>query len=153
MLIPLLDQLKADKLYRKWMAKNPKLTVVANGQPWVVYVQKEVDGGWARKLFPKYREAYAFMKRRIHDFPDLTINSRRQPFKPPIIIGPKGKPVYRLPQLLIAPDVAHQWCPYCRRLSIFKCFSKHHAFPGLTIRYIDRCVICGIPKSQIKRYV
>lgn len=151
MLIPLSEQLKSDKLFRKWMAKTPKLTTHGATDPWAIYIQRDVDGGWARKLFQEYRDAYSFIARRINDFPDLTLNCRRQSFKPPIIIGPKGRPVYRLPQLRVAPDFPHQWCPYCRRLSIFKPFSKHHAM-SVQLRYIDRCMICGIARSSIRNY-
>lgn len=151
MLIPLKEQLR-DPIFRRWMTKTPRLRNIGSSEPWCVFVQKSVEGGWARKLFPEYREAYRFIAARINDFPDLTLNSRRQLFKPPIIIGDKGKPVYRLPQLKLAPDAPHQWCPYCRRLSIFKPFARHHALPGMLLRYIPRCMICGIPQQSIRRY-
>jgi hypothetical protein len=151
MLIPLKQQLK-DPLFRKWMMKIPKIKVAGSSEPWCVYVQKSVDGAWARKLFPEYRDAYRFVALHINDFPDLTLNSRRQLFKPPIIIGPKGKLIYHLPNLPYAPDDPHRWCPYCRRLTMFKPFAKHHALNGMLLRYIERCVICGIPSQAIRRY-
>lgn len=152
MLIPLKEQLR-DRLFRKWMAKEPQLKVVGRTAPWVVYVQRDVDNSWARKLFLEYREAYQWVAAHLHDFPDLTLNCKRQSFKPPIIIGDKDKPVYRLPELKFVPDFPHIWCPYCRRLSIFKSFSRHHAINTRAyLRYIDRCMICGIPLSFVKRY-
>lgn len=152
MLIPLKQQLLDDKIFRKWMARKPKIKTVGFTEPWCVYVQKEVDGGWARKLFQEYKEAYQFIAAHINDFSDLTLNSRRQLYQPPVVIGHKGKPVYRLPQLRMMPDAPHQWCPYCRRLSIFKPFARHHALPGMILRYIPRCMICGIPQQGIRRY-
>lgn len=160
MLIPLREQLR-DPVFRKWMAKPPKLKVVGANKPWIVYVQKEVDGGWALRRFQEYGDAYRFIAARINDFPDLTLNCGRQQFKPPIIVGDSGKLVYRLPQLQVPPDVPHIWCPYCRRLSIFKSFSRHHAlriigrsgkWQSFPIRYIDRCMICGNALQSIKRY-
>lgn len=162
MLIPLREQLR-DKVFRKWMKKPPPLRVVgACNLPWVVYVQRDVDAlRWAARRFQEYGDAYRFVAARLHDFPDITLSCGRQQFKPPIIIGDAGKLAYRLPQLRVAPDVPHIWCPYCRRLSIFKRFSRHHAlrivgrdgkWTTFPLRYIERCMICGNALQSIRRY-
>lgn len=149
MLVPLREQLK-DKTFRKWMVKVPTIRVVGNQQPWKVVVQRELEGGWGQKRFWTYPVAYDWVREHLKDFYDLTLHCQRQTFQPPVVVGSNGKLRYRLPDL--PSDDPHYWCPYCRRMSEFKTFARHHNLPGIRLYDDPRCVICGIRKKAIRRY-
>lgn len=147
--ITLQEQLK-DPLFRKWMTKVPTLTVIGTRDPWWVYVQREVDGPWARAGFPRYGDAYRFLVSRLKTSADLALNCSRQEFKPPIV-KVQGKRRYHLPGPW-APS-GGQWCGHCRRLVEFKFFSRHHALRGINVDpSARRCVICGVRQNSIRRY-
>lgn len=158
-----LNELLEDKTYREFFLTKPTLAAIPRtAEPWRVYIQTEVDGRWGRKDFWKYGEAFKFLKPRLYDIHDATIQSRGVAFQPPhriVAITRGGKRVmvraadgHLYPKTKIVPwkpklpadEVPHEWCPYCRRPVIIAWFSKHHSFKG---RVFDpglrRCIICG----------
>lgn len=157
-----LRELLADKIYKEFFTTPPEMPVipVPELQRWRVYVQRETGGKWAKKDFVRYRDAFKFLKPRLREVHDATIQSRGIAFPPParvvkirkngqLLRDDKGKLILRRivwQPILPEAEEPHRWCPYCRRPTVFGWFSKHHAFPpGFEFDLaIQRCTICGI---------
>jgi hypothetical protein len=153
----------------------------AGAKPWRVYVQREANGKWARKDFATYPEAANFALRLMRDGVwDFTVHAKHASFKPPgrwVNLTKNGKPVYLTKgegknkvyvlrdgkkvrkQKFVAMHMppGHEWCPHCRRPTVFRWFRKHHAFtPREGSEFVQvcdpsplRCTICGIRESSI----
>lgn len=160
-MIPMSELLK-DPAYKKFLLSKPKVPrhqKTMGGTPWVVYVQKEIDGSWGKKEFPKYSDAFKFfkawLKKGAHD---LAINNRRFGFDPPLRFARiKGKYVkgtdgvtrqatkavpWKVPARLAADQPDHHWCKYCRRPTVFKFYASHKRL-GQCDPSVPRCCICG----------
>lgn len=159
-----MSELVKDPTYKRFLQTKPKLPPIANNKhlqnrpPWVVYVQVKVDGPWGKKEFWKYTKAFDFLKRCLKaNVHDATINNRRVPTDPPMrlvrikgryVVGSDGvrrqatTPMPWKPRLS-GDDVGHQWCPYCRRPTVFKFYSKHKALKEYCDPSVRRCCICG----------
>lgn len=165
-----LQELLEDERYRQYFCKVPRSPNFHNGHKnWRVFVQREIDGPWAKRDFEKYAEAFRFTKKWLPKCHDAAIQSRARQYKPPMrfvalkkngqplfIIGSDGvkrrktKMVLWQPRLL-PEDEHHEWCPYCRRPTVRAWFSKHHNFPdGIRNNGELRCVICGAPDGLIR---
>jgi hypothetical protein len=148
--------------------------------PWRVYVLLPAKKGqkgepdkrerWARKDFRTYKEAYHWIVEggRYKEWLDFALHSRRMMFPPPtrvVKISKGGRPVMvkgadgvsrqmtRLVPMRMPPS--HEWCPYCRRPTVFGWFSRHHAFPDKPGAVKPdtgqrRCTICGISERGVK---
>lgn len=160
-----MSELLEDKVFREFMLTAPKTPKVARHESlapmWWVYVQKTADSRWRRKGFKKYKKAYKFMKLALESgYHDASITNRRIDFDPPkrwvriknkFVVGSDGvrrqakKQVDWRPKL--PPDeTEHHWCRFCRRPTVFKHYSKHHALPsfGNSLSWdVRRCCICG----------
>lgn len=167
-----IHELLEDKAYKEFFLRRPAMPRVYGEQgklPWRVYVQREADGRWAKKDLPTYREAFEFFKKWRDNMHDGAIASRPVAFAPPNkLVRVKGKyqvgsdgvnrqvtiPVIWKPKLP-AEETFHEWCPYCRRPTIFKWFSSHHAFPkGEAFdTAARRCTICGIREEGLPRLI
>lgn len=171
-----LSELLADKQYREFFVTKPTMPglVHQDMKPWRVYVQRESSGPWAKKEFHTYIEAFRFLKPRLKDIHDGTIQSKGIAWSPPHKVvkvmvrdtrgrkvqkqDDRGKPVYRRlvwQPTLPADEEIHQWCTYCRRPTVFRWFSKHHAFPRgyeFTTPY-QRCAICGASERLVLNHV
>lgn len=160
-----MSELIKDPTYRKFLETAPRTPPItrdarkASSPPWVVYVQREVDGPWGKKEFWKYSEAFHFfklwMRRGAHD---ATINNKRFPTPPPErLVKIKGKYVtgsdgvrrqatkyitWKLPTALAMDQPQHHWCLYCRRPTMFKFFARHKRL-GAVDPTVRRCCICG----------
>lgn len=167
-----MQELIKDKVFREYMRRVPRLGV-HKSDPWVVYIQKEAEGPWARKTMPEYSEAFRlfsrYLKAGVHD---AAIQCRPSAFRPPhrvVNVTRGGKPVmvkingqeiqktasvpWR-PKLGIG-DPHHTWCGYCRRPTVFKWFTKHHALDksmvaGVFDTTVLRCTICGVSESFLR---
>lgn len=163
-MIPMSELIK-DPTYRKFLETQPKTPKISRNQtmqkspPWVVYVQREADGPWAKKECWKYSEAFKvfrhWLKKGAHD---ATINNKRYPTPPPsrlvkikgkFVTGSDGKRrqattyvTWRLPAAMSLDQPTHHWCLYCRRPTVFKYFSKHKRM-GNVDSSVRRCCICG----------
>lgn len=136
--------LKEDTIYKQWFMKPAEITIFHSTPPWRIFVQKEEGGPWARGDAPTYAKAYTAVKLRLPDVHDMTIHSKAQRFRPPVIkVG--GKRVY-----LPMPD-GHDWCELCRRPTVFRYFKKHPSIGAVDPEQL-RCTICGIRKEALKRY-
>lgn len=141
-----LRQLLRDPQYRAWFQKVPTITTVSSAKPWRVLGQREQGGKWGRADMDRYVQAYSAVKLRLPEYYDLTIHSKLQAFKPPVV--ELGKRRSYMP----CPD-GHHWCVYCRRPTVFAYFSRHHAMPGMELAsYELRCSICAARLSGMRRY-
>lgn len=167
------------KEYFRTKIKLPPHLRRAGALPWRVYVQREPDGRWAKKDFATYAEGANFLLRLLKDGAwDGALHCKAASFKPPgrwVNLTKAGKPVYlrdkagalilrdgkkvrkqKFVPMTIPPG--HEWCPNCRRPTVFKWFKKHHAFvqkeAAEFVTVYDpahlRCTICGIRESGIK---
>lgn len=165
-----LHDLLEDKTYKKFFQTVPKMPDVSNrlSPPWRVYIQRDTDGPWARKEFWSYAEAYRWLKPRLSDLHDATIQSKGIAFKPPnkivkvsrggkpvLIVTPNG-PVQKTQLIVWKPrlepeDGIHTWCCYCRRPTIFRWFTKHHNFrKDVFDPTLKRCPICGASELLVR---
>lgn len=141
------DQLK-DPVYRKWFATPPKRREDPSpSAPWFVYVQKKKGGKWRRAEVKTYVEGYKYIARNINKYHDMALCHKRREFQPPVV-RVDGKRKYKLP----GQEHGYYWCPYCRRMTRFRRFAKHHAMPVWASPDDRRCSICGVRFKFIKRY-
>jgi len=141
-----LRELLRDPIYRKWLAKKPKIRVVHSTPPWRLYVQKEQGGKWARVDIPGYAKAYGAVSSKLSEYYDMALSCKPQAFRPPIVRVGKKRYYYPSPP-------GHRWCGYCRRPTIFKRFTKHHAHKGRILPdYEVYCSICGARGAGQKQY-
>lgn len=164
-MIPMSELVK-DPVYKKFLQTKPELPPIVRSKkrqqspPWVVYVQREVEGPWGKKEFWKYSDAFQFLKKclklKVHD---AAINCKRYPSNPPTrfvrikgkyVIGSDGvkrqaTTVVAWKPKLLPEDPDHEWCRYCRRPTEFKYYRRHKALKGAF--HVDpstrRCCICG----------
>lgn len=158
------DLLK-DPVYRKWFGKVPYLPPACRGgKPWYVYIQREEDGKWARGSFETYAAAYKYVAdkgRKSHNF---AIVSKTKTYLPPvyrptvIVKGREEKGAFK--RYWTNYPANHNWCPYCRRPTIFREFVRHHAITpihsALGLSILDpmvRCSICGIRAEGVKQWL
>lgn len=134
-------ELLRDKTFRRYFAKQPRLfrpqridqQLGKDHWPWFIYVQKTEGSRWQRAKVPTYAKAFEHARTMLKDGVwDLAIHSRRASYAPP--------DDYEFAQ-------SHDWCPYCRRPTVFWYFRTHHAlrkFKHYDLSEQPRCTICGI---------
>lgn len=129
-------ELLTDPIYKKYLLTAPKLTVPTEN-PFRVWGLRD-DDKWAGKLFPDYRSGFELVKKMLKDpkYVDVAIICRPKGFGPP--------PGFAVPPLM-------QWCGYCRRPSVFRRSSRHHATRGWPVvdpdTSIRRCYYCASRES------
>lgn len=141
-------ELMQDEVFRKWMAKPPKLQ-----SRWRVFVQKEEGGRWGKADFDTYADAYRFMAKNLKKYHDMSIHCLARLSDPPIVVRKTGRVVKGIPErtrkswmLTTKLDLAgHRWCGLCRRPVKFRYFTRHHAIPSKypINGYEKLCSICG----------
>lgn len=168
-----MSELIKDPAYRKFLTTPPLTPPVSRdkrmcqSKPWVVYVQMESGGPWAKKEFWKYSKAFKFFKYWVitKKCYDATINNKRIAFDPPGRLARiKGKYItgrdgvrrqatkwvtWTLPAALAADQPDHFWCRYCRRPVVFKYYSRHKRL-GPVDPGVSRCCICGASERIAK---
>jgi phage pi2 protein 07 len=134
-------QLK-DPIFAAWMAKTPRKdrNPAENIKNWRVLVQKEKGGRWARAEFYTYDEAYAWVMKNLEKYHDLVLTSKLYPFKPPII---RNKVTNKKHFYYPGTSTGEKWCPFCRRMSKFGWFKKHHNVKAYTCGQTKQCHTCG----------
>jgi len=161
-----LRELVKDSVYRQWLRTEP-----VGGFPdfvkFRIYVQRERGGRWAKKDFDDFKSAYNFLARHLKEWHDAAFVARNHACRPPVVrvpgkvkkkIGKQIKVVPGFVRQYYAPILSidgHQWCPYCRRPTVFDFFSEHHAFFHTNLRPLPfkrRCSVCGIAETAIKTY-
>ena len=180
-MVDLLRENKALKEFFRTRVSLPPHLKKRGSEPWRVYVQMRENGPWAKRDFVSYAEAANFALRLQRKGAwDWTVHCRSASFKPPgrwVNLTKNGKPVYltkgkgkdkeyvlrdgkkvqkqRWVPMHMPPG--HQWCPNCRRPTVFRWFRRHHAFvekPDAEFKVVYdpshlRCTICGIRESSV----
>lgn len=157
------EQIEEYPALREMFTKRPILGGVSVSPPWRVWARRTDGSPWGRKDFETYPEAFAFWKAKRKLWLDVSITCKRQGFDPPgrvVKIVRRGEPVMiKLPGgklrqqtklVPIKPPPGHLWCGWCRRFTVFKYFTRHHAFSKSTLivdSSIRRCCICGISEQ------
>lgn len=144
-----LRQLVGDPIYRQWL-KTPPVGGFPKYTKFKVYVQREKNGPWARRSFDNFRDAYEFLAKHLKKWHDAALVATNYASRPPVV-RVNGKRRYYAPMLEMT---GHDWCPYCRRPTVFGHFSQHHAFPPhlKPLAFKRRCGVCGIADTAIKDY-
>lgn len=154
---PLRKQLQ-NPVFRRWMTINPQWyhpAIPTHGN-WRVYVQPKKKGPWGKvkKDFRKYSEAYKWMMANLHKYHDIAISSKMPQFMPPqeayqVVVLKKVKGRTRRVRVTryrsVLPDAPsnHHWCSFCRRMTKFAYYKKHHAMPSWVLGLEKHCEICG----------
>lgn len=171
-----LPELLKDQVYKRYFLQNPKLPLSVYAgptPPWRVLARLHSrDGKWVSINYEKYVGAFGRIKTalREEDLIDGAIVCRRMQFKPPTrtvrikgkyFTNPAGERVQVTQSVVWKPKLDpvepwHNWCPYCRRPTIFNYFGKHHALPAAKIgKGVDldssvlRCSICGASERLV----
>ena len=148
---PAVDQLTFRELiqykpFRNYLKHPVVATPNMAGNAFRLWVQREEGGGWAKKDYATYAEAYRGLRLRLPNCHDATIGSIITFFRPPKLKTKSGITMLPTPP-------GHRWCCLCRRPTVFDYFSEHHAFPGRFIPSYDiRCGICGHRGVSMPRY-
>lgn len=160
-----MKELLADPVFRKWMTKKP--SPVASKVRWRLYVQREEGGPWAKKDVDSYSQGYRHLATNFKRWHDASLTCLSTETLPPIVRKPamvkikdpqtgKIKQVkgYKRVYHSLVRTTGHRWCGYCRRPTVFRKFSKHHALPTKLVGQLSwetRCTICGIREVSIRR--
>jgi hypothetical protein len=145
---------------RGHVVPHPALTI---GNPWMVLVHTTAGTVRVGKL-PTYDRALDVFHRMLDDAADVTLVSRRVFFAPPghwvarrrkTIVGGETKIITEETWTDSITWPGYDWCPRCRRPSLFRVLPPtHHAFklsPMLTDDDPARCVMCGIRSVALPR--
>ena len=168
-----IHDLLEDSEYKEFLCTIPVLPdhmTLPGKEPWRLLVQLKDDPRWKTKRFATYPQMFKTFKRlrpRIHD---AALNCPSIQFKPPseivtirgaYFINKRGKKLPKTKLVVWKPTMPpgeyeeHHWCPYCRRPTVFKQFTVHHALPmrklgGIPIDpVLDRCSICGASENIV----
>lgn len=140
MALTLRKQLK-DPYFAAWMKKQPRRDTNPPYDNWRVFVQRKKKGPWARKDFHTYAEAYTFVMRNLDRFYDMALASKLYTFKPPMVRSKLTDKVdFRYPVEL---DKGIWWCPFCRRVTRFAWFKRHHNMKPWLCGHTQQCGICA----------
>lgn len=164
---PTMHELLDDPIYRAYVKRVPQTTVkgrplpaLTTGNPWQIWARTN-DGKWKTGQFATYRDAWLIVVKGIRNVnvADVALVSRRVFFGPP---GHWEKYHARNPRTGVSEvyerwvidyhwDTGLEWCPRCRRPSMFRRLNpSHHALrrqPTLTDDDPFRCVFCGIRRA------
>lgn len=142
-----LRELLQDPIFKAWTRKVPELVPTpASSPPWILYVR--MGSCWSSREYETYPLAFNTMAKLLkhRTLDDGAIHSKRQWFKPPIVRKEERRHYWPNPP-------GHLWCGYCRRPTVFACFSKHHAMNGKVFDpYEPRCTTCGFRRESLKLY-
>lgn len=172
-MITIHDLLK-DSQYKEFICKVPKLPphlTQPGKEPWRLMVKLKGEHHWRTKRFATYKEAFSALKKVLPRAADATINCGAMQFDPftrvvrvkgKYFINAKGQKIQKTKLITWMPKMPegefeeHYWCPYCRRPSVFKYFTQHHALPlrrtgGIPIDpAVLRCSICGASENIVR---
>lgn len=138
---PTFQSLVDDPVYRRYVKTVPHLpNNLTGGNPWAVWaitqpIDGYPDGRWRGAMFATYAQAWAATlsaMRNTARYRDVSLVSRRAMFHPPIGF---------------VWDFPYEWCPRCRRPTLYRMMSRHHAVTVLTSDDPYRCYFCGIRRS------
>lgn len=148
-----------DPIYRKWFTKEPYLAPhLGNGKPWWLYLQEQEEGKWRRAALSTYKQGFVWIQKHLKEVYDFSLTSKRRTYLPPVYrpVDDEGNPARDRAYWSNYPSY-HNWCPYCRRPTVFAQFERHHADTEyhryMTDTSEPRCYICGIRASAVKPWM
>lgn len=160
MLPPTLAELLDDPVYRTYMKKPPRLPdTMTFGTPWAVWARTRT-GKWRGGLFETYQQAWPVTIRamRSDKIQDVSLISRRKLFTPPVRIEEYKARLVASQKIVVRtreiPILAHllvwpfEWCPRCRRPTMYELFDKHHAAQIPIDPNAPRCWFCSLRRQQ-----
>jgi hypothetical protein len=145
-------ELLKDPIYKQWVTRVPNVYPGDTVKPlWGVWIQMP-DRKWI-VLHPhpqSYIKTFNSLIRGLKEGAlDGAISSTNRGWMPPRVsrkvAGKRQVSRYNMP-----PE--HQWCPYCRRPTIFGYFTRHHAIPFAVNVEHQRCRICGARTIFVRRF-
>jgi hypothetical protein len=150
-----------DQVFRAWFNRRPSDPPKSLFNPpkpaWYVMFQREQDGRWTRASFTSYAKAHKYVRTIYKDVWDLALGCYRRDYGPPLIqvtytAKVNGKKVKKQrSELWRRSPEGHRWCGFCRRPTVFRYFTKHHALPlKVLVGYELRCSICGARLSFLR---
>jgi len=156
--------IKHDAQFKKFLTTPAKLKYPRAGQtPWRLFVQRTRGGPWAHKSYPSYPEAYNALRKYLPTCHDAAINCKPQGFEPPMVrqnykvrlrsanSAAKPKFVVKTRQLYIPMPFGHNWCPFCRRPTVFKRMKSHALYKSIHMEdNPSRCTLCGARREFIQ---
>lgn len=160
-----LKELLRDPQYRAFFIKPPRLPdhYLPANRPWKLLVLKPHEDVWRSKRYGTYTEAFAGLKKMLPIVDNAAINCPALSFQPPsktvrlkAQFDKKGNQLLRTiwwkPQITADMD-HHDWCPHCRRPSIFQVATlarkaNDHLLPIVGEGAL-RCMICGASERII----
>ena len=168
-----IHELLEDPIYKAYFLEQPKVPWAKKPtmtKPWRLYVMLKGTKTWRRKEFDTYADAFKYLRTLMKQgrISDAAIHCKRYAFDPPtrlakirgkFKIGSDGKKrqvvkeVRWRERLHVDEIETHTWCPYCRRPTVFKYYTKHHALKslgGIVDSSVRRCCICGISERMLK---
>lgn len=178
-----LPELLKDPKYREFFKTKPKMVKPLPGQmPWRVMIQRQAGGPWAKKETATYADAFRLIANNLRDgrLHDGAIISRGIAFGPPqriakvtsggrpvwftrngkTVLDSDGKRIQKTVVVLWKPkleptDEPHSWCTYCRRPTVFRWFTSHHALRAAGLQELvdptdRRCTICAAREDFVR---
>lgn len=160
-------ELLKDPHYKEFFCTVPVIPDHYNredNKPWRLIIQLKGERHWRTKRYKTYREAFKAFRKVLPKVNDATINSPALDFQPPLKVvrvrgqfftsakgkkTQKTKSVFWKPTLPINEHEEHNWCPYCRRPSVFDRMDSHPLLSTRTLGGVGidpslfRCTICG----------
>jgi hypothetical protein len=170
-----LRELLDDPAYKAYFLKIPRLPkhYTPDSMPWKLMVLKNGEDQWRVKRFGKYSDAFAALKKLLHndDIYDMVINCPALDFQPPIRVfkvklkgktDKNGQPIIQQRAEVWKPQIqadmpTHYWCPYCRRPTAFGYFTSHKSMTKQRVGNLGanvdpsvmRCYICGASEMLV----
>ena len=135
-----------DPIFRKWFMRNPQLS-----KNWRVYIQKEEGGPWTHTDVASWKEGYELVAKKLKKVHDISLNHKLKESNPPVV-KKLGKRAYYFPDTSDMDLVNHHWCTFCRRMTKFAYFKKHHNLPPYLNPAELRCRICGVRYAFIRKF-
>jgi len=139
-------QLK-DPIFRAWMLKTPRMNKREGYKNWRCFVQRKKKGPWARVDFETYEEALKFLLPKILDktFYDGAVASKWWTYRMPRVRNKAtGQVGVHFPEGT-GNKPNEWWCPFCRRVTTFTWFKRHHNMKSYLCGQSKQCHICGAP--------
>ena len=166
-----IHELLRDADYKAFFCSVPELPphYYPESLPWRLIVVKKGETHFRVKRFSTYAQAFKALKKLLPQISDGTINCPALDFQPPTkVVKVKGKfhtnkrgvkqQITRIvtwtPKLPIGEYEEHNWCPYCRRPTVFSRMTRHQLLGFATLGAgIDstllRCKMCGASENLV----
>lgn len=167
-----IHDLLEDATYRAYIKRRPHLPAhyTPDKLPFRLMVKLKGEPQWRMRRFGTYDEMFLAFKKLLPKLQDAALQIPGTGDTPPNrVVKIKGKfftngkgerlQVTKLvpwqPKIPADEFEEHHWCNYCRRPTVFKRFTRHHALSarktgGVPIDpSLHRCTICGASENIV----